>query len=913
MTPVLARPPAVAATIIGRLLPVSEREDTLGDLDERFHRRAERSGVGSARRWYWEQVFIFLTRIAKESVRRRFNLSPADPIPMPGRRNSWSNQTMLILQDLRYAVRTLRKQPLFSSVAIATLALGIGATASVFTVVNSVLLRPLPYEDPEGLVGVWHSAPGIGFDGYLNQAPATHYTYREESRVFEDVGMWDDQQFAITGLGEPEQVQGMYLTDGTLPILGVTPLLGRVFNAEDDTPGTTETVILSYGYWQSRLGGDPRVIGTALTVDGRPREIIGVMSPDFRFLRSDPAVFLPFRFDRSQITVGDWSYQGLARLRPGVTLEQANADVARMIPLVLEKFPRGMGIATLQAWQLGPDVHPLMSDVVGDIGTVLWVVMGTVSIVLLIACANVANLFLVRAEGRQQEVAIRTAIGAGRRHIVRALLLESVTLGLLGGIAGLGLAHVGIRAFVSMGPQQLPRIADITIEPTVLMFTLGISVFSGLLFGLFPVLRYGSPDLVAALKEGGRGSDVGKDRHRARNGLVISQVALALVLIVASGLMMRSFVALRRVYPGFERPSEVLTVRIDIPSAEVPDRVAAAGTHERIVQRIQQVPGVTAAAFSSSLTMDGWDSNGGMYVDGFPLPAGTAPPVRRLKWISPDYFETMGNPILAGRGITWSDVHTMAPVVVVTENFAREYWSDPPEAIGNRIRENPYHPWREIVGVVGNVYDEGIQDGPTTVVYWPAVVETFWGSDIFTRRPMAYAIRSTRTGTTGLLDDVRRAVWSVNPNLPLANVQTLQEIYDFSMIRTSFTMVLLGIAAGVALLLGTVGIYGVISYIVSQRTREIGVRMALGAREADVSRMVLRHGFVLAGSGVAVGLVAALGLTRLMSALLFGVDPVDLVTYGVVSVGLASIALLASYLPARRAAGVDPVEALRWE
>jgi predicted permease len=907
------RPPVLATAVIARLLPVSEREDTLGDLTERFHRHGERSGVGSARRWYWKQVAIFLTRLANESIRRRFNLRAGDPILTPRRGHSWSTQTMLILQDLRYAVRSLRRQPLFSTVAAATLALGIGATASVFTVVNSVLLKPLPYENPEDLVGVWHVAPGIGFDGSHPLAPATYYTYREETRVFEDVGMWDDQQFAVTGLGEPEQVQGMLLTDGTLPILGATPLLGRTFSAVDDTPGTPETVILSYGYWQGRLGGDARVIGTALTVDGRPREIIGVMPPEFRFLRSNPAVFLPFRFDRSRMTVGDWSYQGLARLRPGVTLEQANADVARMLPLVLEKFPRGMGLATLQAWQLGPDVHPLMADVVGDVGAVLWVVMGTVSIVLLIACANVANLFLVRAEGRQQEVAIRTAIGAGRRHIVRALLVESVLLGVLGGIAGLGLTDLGIRAFVSMGPQQLPRIADIAIEPTVLAFTLGIALFSGFLFGLFPVLRYGSPDLVAALKEGGRGSDVGRDRHRARNGLVISQVALALVLIVASGLMMRSFNALRRVYPGFDRPDEVLTLRVDIPRAEVPDDVVAAATHEQIVQRIGQIPGVTAAAFSSSLTMDGWDSNDGILVEAFALPAGAPEPPRRLKWVSPGYFETMGNPILAGRGFSWNDVHTLARVTVVTENFAREYWSDPADAIGNRLRENSSGLWREIVGVVGNVYDEGIQDGPTTVMFMPSVVEWFWGSAIFTRRPMAYAIRSTRTGTTGLLDDVRRAVWSVNPNLPLANVQTLQDIYDFSMIRTSFTMVLLGIAAGVALLLGTVGIYGVISYIVSQRTREIGVRMALGAREADVRRMVLRHGLLLSGTGVAVGLVAALGLTRLMSTLLFGVAPVDLVTYGVVSVGLGSIALLASYLPARRAAGVDPTEALRWE
>jgi putative ABC transport system permease protein len=913
MTSGRGAPPRLATWVIARLLPPAEREDTLGDLAERFHRMVARRGAGPASRWYWKQTLTFVARLAGETPSRRWGRRVSNARPWHKRSVRSSFTVAALLQDLRYAVRTFRKQPFFSLVATATLALGIGASTAVFSVVNGVLLQPLPYQDPGSLVGVWHTAPGIGFDGSLNQAPALYLTYRDESRVFEDIGLWDDQQFTITGVAEPERVMGMLVTDGTLPLLRATPMLGRSFTAEDDTPRTPETVILSYGYWQSRFAGDPRVIGTTLTLDGRPREIIGVMPRDFVFLRSDPAIYVPFRFDRSQTTVGDFSYQGLARLRPGVTLEQANADVDRMIPLAPEKFPGGMPLSFLQRWQLGPDVHPLMLDVVGEVRTVLWVIMGTVAIVLLIACANVANLFLVRTEGRQRELAIRTAVGAGRHQLVRALLLESLSLSILAGIAGLGLADAGIRAFVSLGPQELPRLANIVIDPPVLAVTLAVTLLSGLFFGLFPVLRYTNPNLVTALKEGGRGTEGGTVRSRARNGLVIAQVALALVLIVGSGLMIRSFTAMRLVYPGFDRPGEVLTVRVAIPSAEVPDVVAAAGTHEQILRRIRQLPGVTAAAFSSSLTMDGWDSNTGMYVDGFPLAADAAPPSRRLKWTSPGYFETMGNPILAGRDFTWTDIQTMAPVIVVTESLAREYWPDPAEAVGKRMRENPAHPWREIVGVVGNVYDDGIQDGPTAVVYWPSVVERFWGFDIFTRRSIAYAIRSARTGASGLLDDVRRTVWSVNPNLPVANVRTLQQIYDFSMIQTSYTLVLLAIAAGVALLLGTVGIYGVISYIVSQRTREIGVRMALGARQVDVSRMVLRQGLFLAGTGVVVGLLAAVGLTRLMSALLFGVNPVDPVTYGVVIIVITLIALSASYLPARRAAAVDPTEALRWE
>jgi predicted permease len=796
-------------------------------------------------------------------------------------------------KQLRYVLRRLARSPLFTVISVVTLAAGIGANTAIFSVVNGVLLKPLPFEDPETLVGLWHTAPGLGFD-LVNQSPALHFTYREEGQAFEDVGMWDNTQVSVTGLEEPEQVDAMRVTDGTFPILGIQPMIGRRFTKEDDSPGAPETAILGYGYWQSRLGGDAGVIGRTLTVNGRTREIIGVMPPDLRFLRYDPAVYLPFQFDRSQVFVGNFSYQALARLKPGMTVEQANADVGRMIPLATEKFPDGITLGMLREARFAPNIHPLKQDVVRDIGTVLWVLLGTVGMVLLIACANVANLFLVRAEGRQQEVAVRTALGADRGRIAREFLLESVALGMLGGVAGLGLAYAGLRVLVSMGPENLPRMNEISLDPVVLLFTLGVSVLAGLLFGLFPVLKYGSPNLVNALKEGGRGGSQGKEHHRARSILVVSQIALALVLLVGSGLMIRSFQALQQVHPGFERPKEVLTLRISIPDAEVEDDEIAALTHERILERIAEIPGVTSAGFSTSVTMDGWDSNDAIYVEDFPVASeDQIPPIRRFKWISANYFETMENPVLAGRAITWADIHNRAPVVVVTENFATEYWESPAAAIGKRIRQGPDEPWREIIGVVGNVHDDGVGEDARTVIYWPQVMTNFWDNEIYTQRSMAYAIRSNRLATGGLLADVRRAVWSVNPNLPLANVRTLEELLERSMARTSFTLVMLGIAAGVALLLGAVGIYGVISYAVAQRTREIGVRIALGARHQ--------------------GLGASVGLTRLMSALLFGVDPVDPVTYGAVSVGLAGIALLASYLPARRAASVDPIEALRWE
>jgi predicted permease len=818
------------------------------------------------------------------------------------------------IQHVRYVLRKLARTPVFTLTAVGTLALGIGANSAIFTVVNGILLKPLPFERPAELVGVWHTAPGLGFD-QVNQSPAMYLTYREEGRVFQDIALWDNRTASITGLEEPEQVRTMMVTDGFFPLLEVTPAVGRIFSPQDDAPDAPLTAMLSHGYWQRALGGDPSVVGRSLEVNGRSREIIGVLSEDFSFLRYEPAVWVPAQFDPAELSVGNFDYQGIARLKPGVTLAQANADVERLIPRSVEKFPGGITLPMLQDARMASDVHPLKDDVVGDVGRYLWVLLGTVAIVLLIACANVANLFLVRSEGRTREMAVRTAMGAGRARVTGELLMESLVLGLLGGLAGLALAYGGIRILVGIAPENLPRLSEITLDPVVLLYTVGLSVFAGLVFGLFPILRYGRLNLVSALKEGGRGSSSGKERHRARNGLVVVQVALALVLLVGSGLMIRSFQALRSVHPGFERPEEVLTFRVSLPRPAVPEQSEAIRVHQTILDRLAALPGVTSAGASFSVTMDGWDSNDAVWVEDFPTPEGQIPPIRRFKWVAGDYFQTMENPLLAGRSIEWPDIYERNAVVVVTENFAREYWASPAAALGRRISTgDPADPaWREIVGVVGNVQDDGLDREATSVVYWPLAVDDFWGDSTFVQRSMAYALRTRGTAPLSLLPQARQAVWSVNPNLPLAGIRSLDEILADSMARTSFTMVLLAIAAVVALILGSVGIYGVISYVVSQRTREIGVRIALGAQRADVSRLVLRQGLILAVSGVGLGLVAALGLTRLMSSLLFGVAAADPVTYGAVALTLTGVALLASYLPAARAAGVDPNEALRWE
>jgi predicted permease len=810
--------------------------------------------------------------------------------------------------------RRLLRAPTFAIVAILTLALGIGANTAIFSVVRGVLLKPLPFSDPDRLVGVWLSAPGLGI-GDLNLSPATYLINREEGRVFEDIGLWDGGAVSVTGRGEPERVQVLFVTDGTLPLLRVNPVLGRTFTADDDSPKTPDRLLLTHAYWQRKFGSDPSIVGKAVDVDGRPREIIGVLPASFRFLNENPQLVMPFRFNRPNLHAANFSYQGVARLKPGITIEQANADVARLIPIVPERFPMPPGFTRkmFDDVKMGPNVRPLSVDVIGNVDRVLWLLLGTVGFVLFIACANVANLFLVRAEARQQELAIHAALGAGSRQIAWQLLSESLTLGLLGGAAGLALAYGGIRVLVANAPDGLPRVTEIGIDPLVLLFTLGASLLSGLLFGLIPVFKFAKPNLAGALKEGGRLSSAGRERHRARNTLVVAEVALAVVLLIGSGLMIRTFQAMRKVDPGFTRPEQVLTFRVSISSNLIQDDEQAIRTHEQIVRAIEGIAGVQSVGVSNSITMDGFDSNDPIFVEEFPPEGDKLPPLRRFKWTAQNYFTTMGNRIVAGREMTWGDVYSRAQVVVVSETFAQDYWKTPGEAIGKRIRQTPKHDWFTIVGVSGSERDNGVVRPATAIVYWPLLINRHFAGKPFAQRNLAYVVRTDRTGSPTLLSEIQRAVWAVNGNLPLASVRTLDTIRARSMAQTSFALVMLGIAAAVALLLGVVGIYGVIAYIATQRTKEIGIRMALGAAARDVSGLFLRQGIALAAIGITIGLLGAAWLTRAMSSLLFNVSPLDPITYVAVAVALAGTAALASYIPARRAARVDPADALRWE
>ncbi len=811
-------------------------------------------------------------------------------------------------------LRRLARAPLFTFVSVLTLALGIGANTAIFSVIQGVLLKPLPFDHPDELVGVWHSAPGLGVP-LLNQAPAFYLTYREEGRTFEDSGLWDTYTVSVTGIGEPERVDVLAVTDGTLPVLRIQPVLGRRFTADDDSPKTPERAMLAYSYWVRKFGSDPSVIGRQITVDGTPREIIGVLPASFKFLNANPQLVLPFRINRAEVFVGNFSYEGVARLKPGVTIAQANADVARMIPLVAQRFPLPPGFTKqmFEEVRLGPNVRPLAKDVIGDVGRVLWILLGTVGIVLLIACANVANLFLVRAEGRQQELAIHAALGAGSRRIAWELLSESLVLAVIGGVVGLLLAYAGVRGLVAMAPQGLPRVQDIGFDPVVLLFTLAISLASGALFAIIPVIKFATPRLASALNQGGRLGTASRQRHRARNALVVAEIALAVVLLVASGLMIRTFQAMRRVSPGFTNPSQVLTFRVSIPESLIKDPEQTARTHEAIQRRLEQIPGVTSVGLTSSVAMDGSGEHDPIFIEDFPGPGGRIPPLRKYKMIEGSYFTTMGNPIVAGRPLTWSDSYNQVPVVVVSENFARQYWKEPAAALNRRIRNSPDNPWRTIVGVVGDERDEGLAKPAPEIVYWPIVMKQFWTNPVNVQRSLTYVLRTERVKSPTLLKEIQQAVWSINGSLPVANVRTLSDVMSASMAQTSFALVMLAIAAAVALMLGVVGIYGVIAYVASQRTKEIGIRIALGAVSRDVTGLFLRQGLLLAGMGIAIGMVVALAATRVMTVLLYGVGALDPVTYVAVALGLGLTAMLASYLPAARAAHVDPAEALRRE
>ena len=822
------------------------------------------------------------------------------------------------LAQLRQVSRRLGRAPMFTAITLLTLAIGIGANAVIFTVVENVILKPLPYPDANRLIGVWYRAPGINFKGDLNIAPSHYFINREQSKTLEDIGAYDGDSFNVSGSGEPEHVPGLDVTDGTLPLLGVKPALGRLFTRQDDTAAAPKTVLLAYGYWQKKFGGATSVIGQTLTMDGVARQIIGVLPRGFQFLDYDQVdLVIPFQWDRSKTHLGNYSYEALARLKPGVTMEQATADLDRLIPITVNSFPPpdGFSKSLFESVHLSASLHPLKKDVIGDIGNVLWVVMGALALVLLVACANVANLLLVRVEGRRQELAIRSALGASWGRTAGELVTESLVLAIVGSLIGLGLAFAALRALVWAAPEGLPRLHEIHIDLYALLFTAGLAILTSVFIAILPIVKYAGLRATTGLRDGGRALSQGRDRLRARKTLVIVQVAMALVLLICSGLMIRTFLALTHVDPGFNAHQGLETFRFYVPETQIPDAQA-----ERIVRQFQEIsnriaalPSVTAVSFSSTVPLSGSSSNDVLYAQDHEMSADKLPPLRRFNFVGPGYFSTLGTRIVAGREISWDDTYNKLPVAMISENMAREWWGSAHAAIGKKIRVASTDDWREIVGVAEDVHYDGVDKPAPTTVYWPLLRSNFEGQKTDVRRGVTFAVRSSRAGSQEFFHEVEREVWQVNANNPLAMPMTMDEMYRKSMARTSFTLVLLSAAGAMALLLGIIGIYGVISYTVAQRSREIGIRMALGAQRNQLTGLFVRQGLVLTVAGAGVGLVVAFAAMRLLSSILFQVSPFDPLTYGVLTAVLLVTAGVACYLPSRRAATVNPVDALRAE
>ena len=826
-----------------------------------------------------------------------------------------------LLADLKLIFRRLRKSPGFTSTVLLTLAIGIGANTAVFSVVNSVILEPLPYPDSDRLVALTLNAPGAGglasFSNGLQLSPSMYFTFAEHNRTLESMGVWTAQNANVTGVAEPEEVHTALVSSGILDTLDVPPLLGRWFSRADQDPRGSRTVMLSYGYWQRRFGGDRSVVGRTIQVDAQTREIVGVMPRGFQMAGQDFDLLLPLAFDRTNQKLAPFGYDGIARLRPGVTLAEADADIAHLIPVWMDSWSNGPGTNShyYKVWRIAPNFRSLKHQVLGNVDQILWIVMATIGLVMLIACINIANLLLVRAEMRQQELSIRAALGAGRARIARELLLESVVLGMMGGVLAVGVAFEGLQLLAAIGPANLPRITEISLDARSFAFTFLLAVFSGLLFGAIPALKYARTRFGAVFSGGARTSSAGRDRQRARQTLVVGQVAMALVLLVSALLMIRTFWQLRNVEPGFADPAHVETMRISIPQSLVPDAVLVTHMQNNIADKILALPGVRSVGFAAAAPMDNNDPNWDqILIEGRDYQK-SEPPLYLYNYVAPGYFKTMGTRLVAGLDFTWTDVYNLRPMVLVSESFARQSWGSASAAVGKRLRQFESKPWQEVIGVVQDVRHDGVdRDSPETV-YWPPMLH-----DPYTHEPVidgpqsaTFVIRTNRAGTAPFLGELQQAVWSVNSNLPLAGVRTMQEIYSKSMARTSFTLVMLAIAGSMALTLGILGIYGVISYTVSQRTREIGIRLALGAQKGDLKWMFVRSALVLTGLGVVLGLGAAAALTQSMKALLFGISPLDPLTYITIPLVLIASAALASYLPARRAASVDPVEALRAE
>lgn len=875
----------------------------VGDLREEYLRRA-RTERKAARLWYWrEAVSVAGFRIRDSLFQRNSNSQSGHLKPKRG-----DSRMRQLLADLRFAVRALRRTPGYTTVAAITLALGIGANTAIFSVVDSVLLNPLPYPNSDEIVGVWHHAPGLGYDQF-GISPGVYFQYLDQNDVFESFALYVDEQRNLTGDGDPEQIAGARVSRSLFDVLQVPAAFGRTFVEEEDLPEAPQTVILGHGLWARRFGSDPTVVGRTIQLNGETVEVVGIMPAGFAFPRAETELWLPLAMDPGQASPGAFGWNSIARLHDGVAVERAQAQMEQLAFRLRETYAdTPQLVAFLETGNFSAIIRTLKDNLVRDLASSLWVLLGTVGFVMLIACANVANLTLVRADGRRRETAVRTALGADRWILMRQQLSESVALACLGGAVGLGLAWVGILLLARVAPATIPRLDEIGIDSTVLMFTAAVTLLSAVLFGLAPALKRVSPTILGSLIQSGVRSSAGRDRQVIRNTLVVLQTAMALVLLIGSGLMVRSFWEIKNVDPGFVA-EDVLTFRLSLPAAEYPGPMDQANFHQQVIERLEALPGVQSAGAVTELPLGGAARGVAFEIEDHPTLEGGLPPIFWFTTATPGYLETMRIPTRVGRTFEPRDHETELGGVIISAALADRFWQGE-NPLGKRLRfAQDVDGWLTVIGVVGSVRSQGLDEQPMEAVYTPLVAPE--NTNPARATSLVYTVRAENA--TSLVPAIRTAIWELDATLPVAAVELMERIVARSVAQLSFTMLALLVAAVMALLLGTVGLYGVLSYVVAQRTQEIGVRLALGAQPGLVQKMVVAQGAKLAVTGVAIGVAGAVGLTRFMQTLLFGTEALDPVAFGATSMLLLVVALVASYIPARRASAVDPIKSLRMD
>ncbi len=811
---------------------------------------------------------------------------------------------MAFLSTLR---RLVRRDPGFAAIAVLTLALGIGATVAIFTVVNGILFESLPYPESDRIVSIDHAAPGLDLPN-MGISRKLYLHYLENAKTLDGIAVRDHWRMTLTGDGEPERVAASSVTPSFFRVLGVSPLHGRTFSEEEAKPGGPDVAVLSHGLWQRRFGGDRSILGKVIQGEGLSYEVVGVLPESF-VDDQEVEIYRPRQIDPARAQLGAFSDQAIARLATDASLEQARADLERLTTGLDEWFPEDGAAVVLGRADFAPQLVPLLEARVGDLRSILWVLLGTVGVILTIACANVANLFLVRVEERSHELGVRSALGAGRRRIIRELLTESVSLAVVAGIFGLVIAQVGVRLVQRFGPQTLPRLDEVAINGRVLLFALVVTLVSGLLFGLLPSLRAGTERLLASLRDGTRSSSVGKRQHLVRAVLVAGQVALGLVLLVGCGLLVRTLLELRAADPGFE-PADTLTFRVTLPETEYENGEAVLAFVDASLERIRALPGVESAGVATTLPMNGQTSGSGYAVEDFPPQEDSLPPVFMDAHLSNGYLETIGARLVEGRYLTEAETRDRTGKALVSRSVKQRFWPGE-SALGKRIypsRSSEEQPWYEIVGVVDDIYMMGIDEGVRDFVWKPALGFEDAGQDL--GQNLSFVV-GTQLSEESLIPALRAEIWALDRNVPIAQVKTMERIVQESRGQVSFTVVILLIASGLALLLAAIGLYGVVSYVVSKRTREFGVRLAMGASRRDVVGLVLRGGLLVSSAGVAAGLLLALGTTRFLESMLFGVSKYDPPTFTVVPAVLLLVSAIASWIPALRASAVEPVSALR--